>query len=99
VVYKQVIGQKHHAAKPQEVRWVADGLGNTQRLRIEGKPGQANPFDAPYFEIDGGNETITSGKPVHASKGDSSWTYNITLYEGQTVVASYDPTIEIKDDP
>ena len=100
VVYRKDQG-KGHPAKPEQIRWVAEGLGANQRLLIEGKLGQANLFPRSPFEIKGGDNTVLSGPPAKDAANGARWRYNIFLYEGEdpNPIAMKDPGIEIKDDP
>ncbi len=104
VIYRKAAG-KGHPAKPEQIRWVIEGLQTAQNLTLRTKAGDTNVFPDSPFTIsgkdDGSSTTIESGAPDMGEE----WNYDIILYTGSNPddpgsrLDIKDPTIEVKDDP
>ena len=102
-------GNKVSKLKPLQVLWVVQGLSQYQRIHIEAKPGAeaGGPIMSGPYDIAHPDNAILSGSPARGpgvgtgKAGRLPWDYNVTLYDDQqnTVLATLDPSVIIKEDP
>lgn len=85
------------AERPRQVVWVAHDLPNKMKLVIEAKP-KVKPLGLLEENL----YTITtqtgpvSSLPV---RKEGTWSYDVRLVQGNTVLASIDPDIVVRPDP
>jgi hypothetical protein len=91
----------HSLERPEEVRWAVVGLEAGQRIRIETKEGEPNPFPDDSYEIVYPNNTICSKPPKEKpAMGHSlTWLYKVSLLDTTGELAFIDPEVIVNNDP
>jgi hypothetical protein len=85
------------AERPRQVVWVAHDLPNKMELVIEAKP-KVQPLGLLAQNL----YTITTQTGLVASLPvlkEGTWSYDVRLVQGDTVIASIDPDIVVRPDP
>jgi len=83
--------------RPRQVVWVAHDLPNKMELVIEAKP-RVQPLGLLAQNL----YTITTQTGLVASLPvlkEGTWSYDVRLVQGNTVIASIDPDIVVRPDP
>ena len=90
-----------HPERPEEVRWVVDGLKKGEKIVIEAKDGYRGMgvFPQDVYEIEHPSNSIRSG-PIQKGLPDfDKWRYSVTLVGSADPVAVKDPDVDIKENP